>query len=321
MSSSSVYITRAIPESGVALLSGGGFEVTVNPLPRQLRRDELLKQVVRHDAIICQLSDPIDRAVLEASSPRCKVVATCAAGFDNIDLKAAQDCRIVVTNTPGVLTEATADLTWALLLATARRLGEAEQLVRSGTWQGWGMLDFLGADVYGKTLGIVGAGRIGTAVAKRARGFDMRVFYHARENKRPIEDLGATRVSLGELLETSDFVSLHVPFTEETRHLLDARALNRMKQGAILINTARGAVVDQVALIEALQEGHLGGAGLDVYDNEPTVPEELLKMDHVVLLPHIGSATVSTRSRMAEMAALNVAAVLQGRPPLNPVVQ
>ena len=288
-------------------------------MARTPRRDELLDEVGDHDAIICQLPDPIDRAVFEAAAPRCKAIATCAVGYDNIDVAAARAHGIVVTNTPDVLTEATADLTWALLLATARRLGEAERFLRAGAWRGWGMLDFQGADVFGKKLGIVGAGRIGTAVARRARGFDMSVCYCARENKKSIEELGATRVALGELLETSDFVSLHVPLTEETHHLLDAKALDRMKRGAILINTARGGVVDQVALIEALREGRLAAVGLDVFDKEPAVPPELLSLSNAVLLPHIGSATVSTRSKMAEIAAANVIAVLRGEPPLNPV--
>lgn len=320
MDSISVYITRMIPEAGITPLTAAGFEIKMNPLPRSPRREELLDEVGGHDGIICQLSDRIDRQVLEAAAPRCKVLATCAAGHDNIDLAAAREFGVVVTHTPDVLTEATADLTWALLLATARRLGEAERLVRAGAWRGWGMLDFLGAEVFGKTLGIIGAGRIGTAVARRARGFDMPVLYHAQTPRPAIEALGAKRVALAGLLESSDFVSLHLPLTDRTHHLLDATALDRIKQGAILINTARGAIVDQGALIEALRDGRLGGAGLDVYDGEPAVPPELLEMENVVLLPHIGSATVRARETMAAMAAESVVAVLTGEPPSHPVM-
>lgn len=320
MSPKSVYITRLIPESGVALLTGAGFAVRMNPLARQLRRAELLEEAGRHAAIICQVPDTIDRDVLQAAAPNCKIIALCAVGVDNVDLAAAQELGVVVTNTPDVLTEATADLTWALLLATARRLGEAERFVRAGAWRGWGMLDFMGADVHGRTLGIVGAGRIGAAVAKRARGFDMRVLYCTKDAKGPLEALGATKVPRGELLRESDFVSLHVPLTPHTHHLIADRALGEMKQTAILINTSRGAVVDQVALIEALRRGRIAAAGLDVYDKEPAIPQALLDLDNVVLLPHIGSATATTRAKMAEIAAANAIAVLRGQEPLNPVL-
>jgi len=319
MSPKSVYITRLIPESGVALLTGAGFAVKMNPLARPMRRAEFLEEAGRHAAMICQVSDTIDRDLLQAAAPNCKIVALCAVGFDNVDLAAARELGVVVTNTPDVLTEATADLTWALLLATARRLGEAERCVRAGAWRGWGMLDFLGADVHGRTLGIVGAGRIGTAVARRARGFDMSVLYCARDAKGPIEALGATKAPLGELLRKSDFISLHVPLTPHTHHLIDERALGEMKSTAILINTSRGAVVDQVALIDSLRRGRIAGAGLDVYDKEPVIPQALLDMENVVLLPHIGSATSATRAKMAEIAAANAIAVLHGQQPLNPV--
>lgn len=319
MRSLSVYITRAIPEAGIAKLAAAGLSVSMNPLGRQLLPEELREEVGRHDGVICQLADRIDEGVLRASVPRCKVFAACAVGYDNIDVAAAQRLGVTVTNTPDVLTEATADLTWALLLATARRLGEGERVVRAGAWRGWGMLDFLGTDVYDKTLGIVGAGRIGTAVARRASGFSMRVLYSDADRRELIESLGGRRVGLAALLESSDFVSLHTPLTEETRHLIDAKALARMKRHAVLINTARGAVVDQPALIEALQNGRIAGAGLDVYENEPVVPRELLALENVLLLPHIGSATVATRSRMSEIAAENVLAVLRGEEPLTPV--
>jgi glyoxylate reductase len=315
----SVFITRAIPDAGITTLASAGLAVRVNPYARPFRPDELCEEVSRHDAVICQLADKIDAAVLCAAAPRCKIFATCAVGYDNFDLKTAGRLGIIVTNTPDVLTNATADLAWTLILATARRVGEAERFIRAGAWRGWGMLDFLGVDVYGRTLGIVGAGRIGTAVARRATGFSMNILYYDDEPRERIEALGARRVGMPELLAASDFVSLHVPLTEATRHLIDRRALYAMKRTAILINTARGDVVDQPALIEALHEGRILAAGLDVYQNEPHVPKELLELGNVVLLPHIGSATVATRSRMAEIAAENVIAVLNGRPPLTPV--
>lgn len=314
-----VLVTRMIPEIGVRILQKAGFRVRMNPQARQYREGELADAVKDVDAVICQLTDPVRRRVLEAAAPRCKVIATCAIGFDNIDVQAAGELGIVVTNTPGVLTNATADLTWALMLATARRLGEAERFVRAGAWRGWGMLQFLGADVHARTLGIIGAGRIGTAVARRAAGFDMPILYHSRSDKPEMTKLGAKRVPLPELLGQSDFISLHVPLTDNTRYLLNAEAFQQIRRGAILINTARGAVVDHAEMIEALRSGRLAAAGLDVYDGEPAIPRELLELDNVVALPHIGSATVSTRNRMAEMAAENVVSVLHGKPPINPI--
>lgn len=319
MSDKTVLVTRLIPEIGIRVLQKAGLRVRMNQQARQYREDELAEAVRDVDAVVCQLADRFHAAVLESAAPRCKVIATCAVGYDNIDVAAAAKLGIHVTNTPDVLTNATADLTWALLLATARRLGEAERFVRAGAWRGWGMLQYLGADVYGRTLGIIGAGRIGTAVARRAAGFDMPILYHARRDCPAMADLGAKRVALPELLAQSDFISLHVPLTPETRRMLDADAFGRIKKGAILINTARGAVLDQSELINALRTGRLAAAGLDVYDGEPSIPKELLELDNVVALPHIGSATVTTRNRMAEMAAQNIVAVLRGEPPLNPV--
>lgn len=316
MSSSSVYVTRMIPDAGLAKLINAGLTVQMNPLARPLFPHELSAEVGGHDAVICQLADRIDETILAAAAPRCRVFATCAVGYDNIDLAAARRLGITVTNTPDVLTEATADLAWTLLLAAARRLGEAERYLRAGAWTGWAMLDFLGVDVWGRTLGIIGAGRIGTAVARRGTGFGMRILYHDSEPRPAMESLGARQASLNELLEAGDFISLHTPLVPETRNLIDARAIARMKRGAILVNTARGPVVDQDALIEALRLGRIAGAGLDVYRDEPRIPRELLELPNVVLAPHIGSATIGTRARMAELAAENVIAVLRGeRPP------
>ncbi len=314
-----VYLTRSVPEAGIAMLASAGLTIRMNPLPRLLRHEELCQEVGGYHAVMCQATDRIDETVLTASRPRCKVFANCAVGYDNIDVAAATRLGIIVTNTPDVLTEATADLTWALMLAAARRLGEAERLVRAGVWRGWNMLDFLGVDVHGKTLGIIGAGRIGTAVARRARGFDMKLLYFARSEKPAMAALGAERRSLGELMEESDFVSVHLALSRETRNLIDDRAIRRMKREAIFINTSRGAVVDQSALVAALSQGRIAAAGLDVYTKEPMIPAELLALENVVLLPHIGSATVSTRNRMAQTAAANVVSVLRGEGPLNPV--
>jgi len=250
-------------------------------------------------------------------------VANVAVGYENIDVEVARDLGIVVTNTPDVLTEATADLTFALLLAAARRVSEADAAVRRGEFPAWGLAQPLtGSDVHGKTLGIVGMGRIGTAVARRGRlGFGMRILYHNRSRNEPAErELDAERVGFQELLEGSDFVCVHVPLTEETWHLFDRDALRRMKSTAVLVNVARGPVVDEAALVDALEEGAIAGAGLDVFEREPEVHPGLLRLrERVVLTPHLGSATHETRRRMAELAVSNVLAVLSAQPPLTPI--
>ncbi len=320
MSRPCVFVTRTLPERGLTALIQAGYELHVNPLPTPLRPEQLVQALRTHDGVIGQVSDRFDRDTLRAGAGRCRVLATCAVGYDNIDVPAAAEFGIVVTNTPGVLTEATADLTWALLLATARRVCEAERFLRAGAWRGWGMMDFLGVDVHGQCLGIVGAGAIGTAVARRASGFGMRILYCSRSKKAAMEELGARLCTLHELLAESDFISLHVSLNPQTHRLIDAAAFKHIRPGAILINTARGNIVDQAELIDALQTGRLAGAGLDVFEKEPAVPAELLAMDNVVLLPHIGSATSRTRSRMAEIAAENVIAVLNGGKALTPVL-
>ena len=317
----SVFITRATPEEATALLASEGFIVHQNSLPRGLSREEMLKEVARHDAVICQAPDRIDADVLAAAAPRCRIFANCAVGYDNIDIAAASRLGIVISNTPGVLTEATADLTWALMLAAARRVCEGDRVVRAGQWRGWGMLDYLGADVFGKTLGIIGGGRIAAAVARRAAGFNMRVIYTSRSEKAAMNEAGGRRMPCDDVLREADVVSIHVALTDETHKLFDERAFAKLKREAILINTARGAIVDEQALIAALFSGRLAAAGLDVYTDEPDVPPELAGLKNVVLLPHIGSATVTTRVKMACLAADNVIAVLGGRPPLTPVVK
>jgi len=252
--------------------------------------------------------------------PRLRIVANCAVGYENVDLVAAEMRKVIVTNTPDVLTDATADLTWALILACARRLVEGVELVRSGRWAGWHPSQLLGLELRGRTLGLLGAGRIGQAVGRRALGFGLRVHYSARQPKPDFEhETGATRVEWSRLLAESDILSLHAPSTPETKGIINSDTLNRLKPGAILVNTARGDLVREEALAVALEEGRLGAAGLDVYADEPAIHPRLLAAPRTVLLPHIGSATDDTRRRMAAVAVANVQAVLSGEPPLTPV--
>ena len=289
-------------------------------------RDEVIPADVRDwelattDAAVTLLTDRVDTAFLDAA-PRLRIVANVAVGYNNIDVEACRERGVVVTNTPGVLTDATADLAMALILMTTRRLGEGERLIRSGSaWQ-WGMFMMLGTGVQQRRLGIIGMGGIGTALARRAQAFGMTIAYH---NRSPVSaevagELDAERLDLDELLATSDIVSLNCPYSEATHHLIDGRALRMMRDDAVLINTARGPVVDEAALVNALREGFIGAAGLDVYENEPEVHPGLLTLDNVVLLPHLGSATVETRTAMAQLAARNVVEVLAGRAPLSAV--
>jgi glyoxylate reductase len=272
------------------------------------------------EALIALLTTRVDAPLL-ARAPRLKVVANAVVGYDNVDLAACRERGVVVTNTPDVLTEATADLAMALLLAAVRRLPQAERSLREGEFRGWDFWDYLGGDIGGATLGIFGMGRIGQALARRARPFGLRVRYTSRMRLPEAREaeLGATRVDWETLLTTSDVLSLHAPLTPETRHVLDAAALRRMKPGSYLINTGRGALIDEAALVEALRGGALAGAGLDVYEREPEVHPGLLELPNVVLLPHIGSATPRTREQMAVLAARNVHEVLSGRSPLSPV--
>lgn len=280
----------------------------------------LRESLADKDALLCLVTERVDDTLLDAA-PGLRVVANMAVGYDNVDVAAAAARGIVVTNTPGVLDEATADLAMALLLAVSRRVAEGDRLVRSGGFTGWRPDLLVGTEVAGKTLGIVGLGRIGSAMARRgALGFGMKVLYVARSDKPDAErELGARRVSLEELLGASDFVSIHVPLGASTRHLIDREALGKMLPRAFLINTSRGAVVDEAALVEALRERRIAGAGLDVYEHEPQLAAGLAELDNVVLLPHLGSATVETRERMAHRAVDNVLEVLAGRPPRDPV--
>ncbi|MDA7936394.1 D-glycerate dehydrogenase [bacterium] len=277
---------------------------------------QLIKKLQLADGVVCQLTDALTSSVI-SSAPQLRVISQIAVGTDNIDLATATERKIAVTNTPGVLTEATADLTFGLLLAAVRKIPQAQQFLRSGQWQRWDVDLLCGGDVHGQTIGIVGMGRIGQAVARRARGFSMRVLYASR-NPAPAEleqELSMMRVPLDALLRESDFVSLHVPLTEATKHLISIEQLCQMKRSAILINTARGPIVDERALTAALEEGLIAGAGLDVFEDEPNVPQDLLDLPNVVLLPHIGSAVTSVRSLMCAIAARDCAAVLCGERP------
>jgi len=316
-----VLITRRLPPPAAERLTRAGLTVELvdqdDPPPRPV----LLERVRDCAALITMLSERVDTELLDAAGPALRVVANYAVGYNNIDLDACRSRKVRVTNTPGVLTEATADLTWALLLAAARRVGEGDRLVRTGTWSGWQPQQLLGLELHGAVLGLVGAGRIGAAVARRAVGFGMRILYADPQPCTELDGpLGAHRVPLAELLPQVDVLSLHVPLTPETRHLLDEHALAQLKPTAILVNTSRGPVVDERALVAALRSGRLAAAGLDVYEDEPRLAPGLAELPNVVLLPHLGSATVTTRQRMSAMVADNVLAVLAGREPPNPVV-
>jgi len=312
-----VFITARVPEEALARITPE-HEVEIHDEDRPIDRARMLQSVGNKEGLLCTITDRIDREVLERA-PYLKVIANNGVGIDHIDIQAASVRKIPVTNTPGVLTDETADLTFALILATARRIVEGDAKTREGEFKYWAPMHFLGWKVTGKTLGIVGLGRIGQAVAKRARGFDMKVVYHSRTRLDPSQekDLGVSFLPLDELLREADFVSLHVPLSPSTRHMIGNRELGIMKPSACLINTARGAVVDEKALVLALREGSIRSAGLDVYENEPDLSPGLTNLKNVVLLPHVGSATIETRTKMALMAAENLLAGLRGERPPN----
>lgn len=311
MSKPKVFVSRIIPAAGLDKIKA---ECEVDLWTEQMPPpyEVLTERVKGVDGLLCLLTDRIDGALMEAAGPQLKVISQMAVGYDNIDIAAATERGIPVGNTPGVLTEATADLTFALLLAAARRIVEGVNYIKAGEWKTWEPETLLGADLTGATLGIVGWGRIGQAVAKRASGFDMRIIAHSRS---PISEDGVKQVDFDTLLAKSDFVSLHTPLTPETRHLINREALRKMKRTAILINTARGPIVDQEALYDALTDGTIAYAALDVTDPEPMQPDHLLlSLPNVTIVPHIGSASVQTRNRMAEIAADNLLAGLSGKP-------
>lgn len=312
-----VFVSRVLPGNGFAeLLEDQAFDLDVWPVDFPPTRDELLQHVVGVDALVCLITDRIDSAVLDAAGEQLKVVSQMAVGVDNVDVAACSARGIPVGNTPGVLTETTADMAWALILSSARRVVEAAEYVKDGEWKTWTPTQMAGVDVFGSTLGIVGFGAIGQAIARRAQGFGMRVLCWNR-TPRPEEAaaVGAEQCGFDDVLSQSDFVCVSIALTDDTRQLIDARALELMKPGAILVNTARGPIVDEEALVSALEAGQIGGAGLDVTAIEPlSMDSPLLTMRNVVVLPHIGSASMATRGKMADIAVANLRAGLAGEP-------
>ncbi|MGA1822174.1 MAG: 2-hydroxyacid dehydrogenase [Thermoplasmatota archaeon] len=309
-----ILLTRKLPEEGVARLFREA-KVDLWEEDRAMPREEFLKRIRGKDGVICLLSEKIDREVLDSGI---KAVGNYAVGYDNIDVAEATDRGIPVFNTPGVLTDATADIAFALLLGAARKIVPCDRYVRSGEFKGWSPMNFLGKDLTGSILGVIGAGKIGQAVMRRGKGFGMNIVYNSRKRKEDVErDMGARYMDLDELLGISDFVSLNVPLTEETRHLISEREFRIMKNDSILINTARGPVIDEKALYSALKDGEIGGAGLDVFEEEPKVYPPLTTLDNVVMLPHVGSATTRTRIRMAEMVSADILDYLKGGKPAN----
>lgn len=312
-----VYVSRLIPQEGLDIvLSACDAEVNADDTP--LSHDELIAKVRDKDGLLCLLTDEIDDAVLGASS-QLKIVANVAVGFNNIDVPAATRRKVLITNTPGVLDHTTADFTWCLLLASARRLAEAERYTRAGKYTGWGIMLLCGEDIFGRTLGVCGLGRIGRGVAKRAQGFEMRILY-TDAMRAPVDverELGAQFVEKETLFRESDFVTLHVPLLPETHHYVSINELKLMKRSAHLINASRGPVLDEVALVQALREHWIAGAGIDVFEHEPQITAGLTELDNVTLAPHIASASVETRTKMAVMAATSLVEALQGRRPAN----
>jgi len=310
----SILVTRQIPESALAVLRAAGT-VELPPVPPTA---EALHELARgRDAVVTMLTDKVDDALLAIAAPSLKIVANVAVGYDNIDVPAARSRNVIVTNTPDVLTGAVAEFTWGLILGITRRLAEGDRLIRRDGWKGWSFTFMTGMELTGKQLGIIGPGRIGRAVAAGAAAFGMNVVFGARRSGGVLD--GHPIVTIEEALATSDIVSLHVPLRPETRHLINRDAIGRMKKTSYLVNTARGPIVDEAALAGALRDGVIAGAALDVFEREPNVHPDLLPLENVLLVPHLGSATIETRTGMAELAAKNVAAVLSGQAPLTAV--
>lgn len=316
-----IYVTRQIPEAGIKKLKEKGYETTINPLDKVLVKEELIAALKgkNYDAVLCFLTDKIDDEILAAAGPQVKIFANYAVGVDNIDLQAAQKRKIMISNTPGVLTETVAEFTIGLIFAVTKRIVEADEFIRQGKFVGWAPMLFLGSDLKEKTLGIVGLGRIGCEVARRMHdGFDMKIIYYDVNRNEKLEKLYHLKyVDLETLLKTSDIVSVHVPLLPVTHHLIGAKELAIMKPTAYLINTSRGPVVDEAALVTALKNKVICAAGLDVFEKEPVLTSGLAELDNVVLTPHIASASLETRSKMAEMAAENIIAALENKTPPN----
>lgn len=320
----SIFVTRAIPERGIALLASKGHTVTVSDKDGVLTKEEFVSRIqgAGYDAVLCLLTDTIDDEVLAAAGPQCKIFANYAVGFDNIDREAAKKRGVMITNTPGVLTETVAEHTFALMLAIAHRVAEGDAYTKAGLYKGWAPMLLLGTDVSKKTLGIVGLGRIGSLVAHHAvKGFGMKVLYHDQKPNPEFEkEYGARFVDLDTVLAESDFVSIHVPLLPETKHLIGENEIKKMKKTAYLVNTSRGPIIDEQALVTALREGWIKGAALDVFEHEPKLTPGLAELPNVIVTPHIASATEETRSKMAECAAENIIAALEGKTPPNAVV-
>ncbi len=314
-----VFITREIPKVGFELLKKAGIDFDWYKKDSVIPRKEFLRRIKDCDGLVCLLTEKIDKEAIDTMQ-RCKIVANFAVGYNNIDVEYAKSKNIIVTNTPDVLTESTADLTMALVLACARRLFEGEKYLREGKYKGWKPMLLLGTELRNKTFGILGAGRIGTAVGIRAKAFGTKIIYHSLKRNYYLEEqTGAKKASLNSLLKKSDFLSVHLPLNEKTFHFLNKERLQLLKKDAIIINTARGEIIEEKYLIKFLKSEKIKAAGLDVFENEPNVNPELLKLNNVVVLPHLGSATVEARNGMAELAVKNIINVLKGKPPLTPL--
>ena len=316
-----IFVTRIVPEAGIKMLKDKGYEIAVNPEDRVLTKEELITALKdqNYDALFCLLTDKIDSEVMDSFGPQLKVVANMAVGFDNIDAQEAKKRGIIITNTPGVLTDTVAEHTFSLMLSIAHRIPEADKFTRALKYQGWAPMLLLGSDLSGKILGVVGLGRIGSRVAHHAvKGFEMKVLYYdVNRNEEFEKEFGAVYVSLDDLLKQSDFVSIHVPLLPATQHLINAEKLKLMKPTSYLINTSRGSIIDEAALAMALADKTIKGAALDVFEFEPKITPELLSIDNVILTPHIASATEETRSKMSVLAATNIIEALEGRIPPN----
>lgn len=319
-----IFVTRQIPQEGLEILKDY-CQVEVSEYDGVIPRSLLLKRVKDTDGLLVLLTDKIDKEVISAAGKRLRVISNYAVGYNNIDIGEATKKGIMVTNTPGVLTETTADLAWALLMSIARRIVEGDKFVRAGKFRGWEPMLLLGTDIYEATLGLIGFGRIGQAMARRAKGFNLKVLYYDKNPVSPImeKELGVSRAGFDEILRKSDFISIHVPLNEETFHLIGQKELSIMKKESYLINTARGPIVDEKALVKALKDGVIRGAALDVFENEPEIEQELMSLDNIVMVPHIGSASYQTRTKMAIIAAKNILSALKGERPeflVNPEV-
>jgi glyoxylate reductase len=314
-----IYVTRMIPEKGINMLKEafGEDSIEINPDDRVLAREELLEKIKGRDAVLSLLTDKMDAEAMDAIGPQCKIISNYAVGYNNIDVDSAKEKEILVTNTPGVLTNATADMAIALMFAVARRIPEGDRFMRDHKYKGWAPMLLLSQQVTGKTLGIIGAGRIGSNIGKKMhKGFDMDILYFDRRVKEEFEkETGAKKVDLKTLCKECDYISINLSYTEETHYIIDEEMLSLMSEDTILVNTARGPIIKEEALVKALQEKKIFGAGLDVYENEPKMAEGLEKLDNVVLAPHTGSATCEARTKMSEIAAQNIIDALQDREP------